>query len=78
MDETTNPTAPETVEAPEPPTRGALIASYTGSVVVRQRADGLPHEGHDPTVTELEALLERTIGGEWDVVATVSLTRTDR
>lgn len=71
-----------TAEAPDvevgPPERGRLIAGYSGSITIRQRADGLPHEGHDPSVRELTELLERAIGGEWDVVANVTLTRTDR
>lgn len=89
MDEsTTQPTeptegsAPEVLPAAEPGpndrSRGALIAGYSGSITIRQRPDGLPHEGHDPSVRELTELLERAIGGEWDVVANVTLTRTDR
>jgi len=70
--------APETVERTDTPSRGALIAAFGGSITIRQRADGLPHEGHDPSLTELSELLEAAINGAWDVVANVTLSRTDR
>jgi len=71
--------APETVAEPEPrPALGPMISSYTGGITIRHRADGLPHEGYDPGAEELAQVLEKAIGGTWDVVANVSLTRSDR